>query len=161
MLELSSFFAESELQLISRKSTTKVEHIMQLVSDINFDADELRRRVKKNGDCKRILNDGGDEELAREGFTKKIVKGGSGLSASATMLYKKNISAVLRRRMATGPSRDMFFSPQDISDETEHPGTTLYGRSRQREVHGRVTASRAVMQGGIVKPFSRRGRSQE
>lgn len=39
-------------------------NITQLVSDANLDTGELRQHVTETHDCKRIVDDSSDEELA-------------------------------------------------------------------------------------------------
>lgn len=50
--------------------------------------------MKKTDDCKRTLDDSRDEKLAKEGFTKEIVKTGSSSSVFGTLVYRKDALAV-------------------------------------------------------------------
>lgn len=61
---------ENPLQFLSKEAKKKVENIIRLISHDNFGADKFRREVSKIADCKRVLDDSGDEEVAKEGFTK-------------------------------------------------------------------------------------------
>lgn len=74
---------------MSNKGKHEVENQTRLTSDNDFDAGGLRRRVKEV-ECKRMLEDSKDRELAEEGFSKKIVKSGSRSSVSAARLYRRD-----------------------------------------------------------------------
>lgn len=56
---------------------------------------------------------------------KKTVNCGSGLSMSVAVLYKKDISALLRRRKAMSSSQDFEFFTQDAGKAR---GILLVGR---------------------------------
>lgn len=63
-LELRLVFAEIKLQLVSRRERMKVESILRVVSDANYDASKLCRHVRRIDECKRILKDSRDKEQA-------------------------------------------------------------------------------------------------
>lgn len=91
MAEFCLVFAEAALQVVNTKARKKVENIIRLIYDGNFDADELCWHVSRIDDCKRLLEHSRDKELAEDCFTKMVAKRG-----------KRNIcvwtSAVQRQR---------------------------------------------------------------
>lgn len=73
---------------MSTERQKEVENNIQIISDGNFDANELWRHVKRIDDCKRILDDSRDKEVAKECFTKKSANR-SRSSVSEAESYKK------------------------------------------------------------------------
>lgn len=71
VLEFRLVFAKVLLQLERTESMKEVQNIIPLVSDANFDADELRRHVRKIDGCKRTVHDSRDKELAGEGLKNR------------------------------------------------------------------------------------------
>lgn len=74
-----------------QRSTEKAKNINHLVSSAAFDAEQLRRHVKKVESFEPPLKDSQNEALAREDFAKKTVKSGSGFSESEVVLYRKHV----------------------------------------------------------------------
>lgn len=111
---------------MNRKAQKRVEKIIQVVAFASFDARKLLRLVKKVDDCKSLLEDSSDETLAAEGFAKKILKTGRPLSRLGAFLYRKVVSAVLRRQTTMALSQDVFFSSQGDSKHIGNPAAALY-----------------------------------
>lgn len=90
-------FGKAALQLARIEARQKVETIAQLVSRASIEAGELRRHVKRTGECKRLLEDSKDEALAVEGSAKETVQIESSFSVTGAVLYRENVFAVLRK----------------------------------------------------------------
>lgn len=138
MSELRFIFAEISLQLMIREVRKKVQSSIRLISNGTFD--ELPWRAKDTGDCRRFLDDTEMTTYLKRDSQKRIVRTGSWSSVSGAVLYRKNVLTVLRRRMATGSSQDVFFSSQDAWKGTELVAGTLHGQT-QTKMHGTVMAS--------------------
>lgn len=128
---------------MKRGEKKECENIIRLVSGASFSSGELRRHVDVADDCKQILHNSRDEELASESSRREVGKNGSGSSVSAAVLYGKDAEAVLRRQTAVSSSHDAFFSSQDVSEETRHSVGTLHGRKTKRKMRERFMASRS------------------
>lgn len=101
------FFAKTPPQLISREARKGVQTITTLISDAGFKANELRGNVRRTDDCRRKLNHSRGEKLAEEGFGKETAKSGRA-HHNKTVLYKKNVLAVLQAQMAMSSLQDVF-----------------------------------------------------
>lgn len=86
------------------KQEKKSKAPFDLIPTTTFDAVELCRQVKRIGDCKQVLDRSKYEELAGEGFKKKILRRGSDLLVCGAQLYKGNVVAVLERQTGTSLS---------------------------------------------------------
>lgn len=133
-------FGKISLHLVTRRRRRKVENIVGLVSDANYDARELCRHMKAVDDCKRILDDSKHEILNREGLGKVTVKKGRVPSASGALMYVKTFLAVIRRQMATSSSPDVFFMSQDVMEGILHSVQLLHGQDAQKKMRERVMA---------------------
>lgn len=111
--ELWLVFLETRFQLVTRRAKKKRESISPAVSDDSLEAGELRRQMKRNNGCKRIVHSSRDKELFAEDFTKDIVRNGSDSSGAGAVLYMKVIVAVLERSMGMGLLQEGLFSLQD------------------------------------------------
>lgn len=118
------------------RARRKVENIIQLLFDAHSDVGELRWSVKVVDDCKRPLEDTGDEALAAECSGKEIVRTESGFSLSGAVLNKKNVLAFLRRQITMSLSQDLFFSSRGVLKHVGHPVTALHGHGADRKVRG-------------------------
>lgn len=121
-------FAKIALQLADRRARKKVGSIIRIVSEGSFGKGELRRHTKRIDDCKRIFASCSNKELAGDDFTKKTVKSKNYSSVLGALLYKKEFFAALQRQMAMSSPQDVFYSLQDVLEETEHPVGMLHGQ---------------------------------
>lgn len=119
---------------MNRRAQKKVEHTIRLVFGANLDSGESRRDFKGDDDCKRLLDNSRDETQAAGDFAEDIVQVGSGFSMSKAVLYKTDFLAVLRRRMTTGLSQNVFLSLQNVPKYFEHSVPALYGQDIQKRV---------------------------
>lgn len=94
--ELCILLAESALRLASTGEKKQVEKMMLVIFDLGFEAGELRRYVKEVKDCKRILPDKNEDELARKDVLKENLRKKSSFSAYSSALCKKTILILLR-----------------------------------------------------------------
>lgn len=94
---------------MKKRKRKEVQDFLGLVFDTACDAGELYRHVEETKDCKQMSGKIKDAKLAGEGLTKKILKFGSGSSASGTVVYSKVVFAVLQRSMATGLLQSVLF----------------------------------------------------
>lgn len=67
-------FAETALQPVSRRAYKKVENINQLVSDDNFDIEELRQHAKGFHDCRWLWRNSKNCAPGLKDFSKEIVR---------------------------------------------------------------------------------------
>lgn len=145
---------------MSRGAKKKFESIMRLVSDDNFDTGDPRRHVKGPDDCKGILNDSADGDLAGERIAKKTVRSRRDSLASGADLYKTDVRAVLRRQLAKSLLQDMLFSSPDFLKKKEHFSGMLHGQKTQWKVQEGVMETRSSNVWQNSKQASCRERSQ-
>lgn len=119
------------------EAAKEAEHINSLVSDPIFDAGELCRHVNQIDDRKRILHDSRDEKQAEKSFWKDIVRSGSNSSPIGAMLYSKDVSAVLRRQMATSLSQEDFSGRKMFRKRQGIFSVRYTARSRKRRCERR------------------------
>lgn len=94
----------------NKEGRKEAKNIIPLVSDANSDAGERRRHEKKVHDCKRLLDDTKDEELAEKGFGEENVRSESDFSVSGAVLYREDALVLLRRHIALSMSQGVFSS---------------------------------------------------
>lgn len=136
-------FAETALQPMSRKTRNKIEKIIPLVSDSNFDTGELRSHVKEIQHCKRIFDDCRYEDLAKKGLPEKFVTSRDRSSVSGAALYKKECVAAVPRQMAISSTQDVFFGTQAVPERTKPFSDTLRGMKTQKSKQEKVVALRS------------------
>lgn len=84
--EFYLFFAETALQLGTRRARKKLEIYISLVLDDSLDADKLHRQGKGIYFREHIMDDSKEENVAGESFAKKTVKRESRSSVSLAVL---------------------------------------------------------------------------
>lgn len=131
-------FAQNALQLVSEGAQNNVENIIQLPSDAEFDARELRRHMKRANDCKGLLENSNNVSVAAEDFVKEIVKSGGDFSVPGVPTYKMDVLAVLWIRMTMLLLLGVLFSSKDVLKHFGHPVAALHGPSTERGVRERV-----------------------
>lgn len=107
---------------MSSVSREKAKDNIQLASNANPDAAELRLHGNGADDCRSLLEDSRDEAPAVEGFAKEVVRTRGDYPASEAVLYKNDFLAVLRRQMRMSLTQDVFFS---LHDDLKHFGRPL------------------------------------
>lgn len=96
--------------------------------------------MRKVQNSKRILSNRRDAELPGESFKKQIAKIGCPSSVSGAVLKKKNVVAILRGRLATSSSEDVFFGLQVVPEESKQSASLRHGQKIQRKVRETVMA---------------------
>lgn len=139
---LYKVFGKAALPLVNTKAKEKVENINPLISSFTSNAGELRGHVNRIEDCKRLLDDRSDEELAEECYTKEIVNSEKASSVPGAGLYKKDVVRGLRRQMAMGSLQYVFFSLQNLLQDTGQFVGTLHGQKTKRKMQKIVMALR-------------------
>lgn len=134
-------FAEVALRMARRGARKEIEKMMGIILDADFDAKELGRHVKGLDDCERIVGNSNEDVLSKEGFTKEVLRAGSGSCISQATLYKKDVVSVLREQMWRSGSGSVYFSSGDVPAGTAHPVSTKFGKEIERKVRERVMRS--------------------
>lgn len=98
----------------------KFRNVVPLVFNTSFDAGELRWHMMGIHDWKQTIEGTGDEKLARDGFNKEVLKKGKALSVSAAGLKKEDVLKVLRKKITTSFSQNVFFNSKVVSKEMGH-----------------------------------------
>lgn len=92
--------------------------------------------MKVVDDCKRILDDSRDKNLAWGDFTKWIGKNGSGPLLHGALLWKKDVEEVLQRELTSKSLPDASFRFQDAPEATGHlvdtPGSKHMQEMREK-----------------------------
>lgn len=104
----------------------EAEHIIRWILEAVFDAEES---VHGNGDCKRILDENGGENLALDGCTEKTVENSGGSQVSGAGLCRKDSLEGVRNRRGRGRGR------------TPLPASKVFQR-RQNALPVRCTATK-------------------
>lgn len=121
------FFVKTALRLVSRDSVKEVENVIRVDSNTELDAGRRCQHVEISDVEKPLLGSGGNEELVRDCFRKKIVENESNSSFSEAVLYKNRVTIILLRQRAVSSGQDVLFSSQDVARGTGHRPCTLQG----------------------------------